>query len=203
MKIVERPPGGKRPVRIGSGQPALSLSKRPRRCLRKGMFYSRKRLPVVTDTATDNRPLRRIEAGQVQSEKTRLTGRRTIHFPPMKRLRARLFNVFVAISLLLCVITTLILCDPVRGTFASKYVILDFGSGSLFIENRWGKLWEINLGPLFLLTSILPLTWAALRYASWKRFKARSRLGLCPICGYDLRATPDQCPECGTIPAKP
>jgi hypothetical protein len=44
--------------------------------------------------------------------------------------------------------------------------------------------------------AVLPVVWVRRRLTRRRRLGA----GLCQRCGYDLRATPGRCPECGAVP---
>jgi hypothetical protein len=58
--------------------------------------------------------------------------------------------------------------------------------------------WAAPAWAVCLVLALLP----AARVVRWRRERSRGRAGLCPTCNYDLRATPNRCPECGTIPGR-
>ena len=66
----------------------------------------------------------------------------------------------------------------------------------------WARQGTLRL-PLWFAQSLLIVlpAWAAQRHHRARRARRRQGRGLCPACGYDLRATPGRCPECGTQPA--
>jgi hypothetical protein len=64
-------------------------------------------------------------------------------------------------------------------------------------EDIW--LLAVRPWPPTFLTAVLPMIWL-IRFRQSRRARKK---GLRPNCGYDLRATPHRCPECGAIPTNP
>jgi hypothetical protein len=74
--------------------------------------------------------------------------------------------------------------------------------GFKYASQRGGDFrWRAVVFPLWVPTVLfaaLPLA----RGAMFVRRRRRVRGGHCVKCGYDLRATPERCPECGAVPAE-
>jgi hypothetical protein len=113
--------------------------------------------------------------------------------------KRRAFNVAAGVSLLLCVATA--------ALWATSYTMLGdtIGGTAVRLVSVWGRL-DFFIGPtkafslphwvMFLLTGVLPAVWF-----DWLGKMRKPADGHCSNCGYDLRATPDRCPECGAVPA--
>ena len=88
-----------------------------------------------------------------------------------------------------------------KGLMRCKYWHRWFGIGFDKTEVDIGKTiyWVYVPHYIFIAISGL-LSLHATRRLKIQYIKNRIRKGLCGKCGYDLRATPDRCPECGTVP---
>jgi hypothetical protein len=122
--------------------------------------------------------------------------------------RRKLFTLAAAASAVLCllVISSRLAARGVGRTIAywedahrCDYTISIAGGDVVFERHYFGDGHTIEVPWWALATamSVLPALWMLRRLRRASVARERGNAGLCPSCGYDLRATPGRCPECG------
>lgn len=97
--------------------------------------------------------------------------------------------------------------DDSRNRFTDFYVggITTGPEGAVFWERGERSVIypiavvQLNMALIAMAAAVLPIAWAGAALVRRNIRRARLRAGLCTACGYDLRASPERCPECGRV----
>jgi len=96
---------------------------------------------------------------------------------------------------------------PAYGDAYDRADAVNAWAGVLPNQKGWLFLrgWELRIPHTYLivLTALLPILVIPVWLMRLVRRRLRYAEGLCPGCGYDLRASPGRCPECGRPTAHP